>query len=1339
MFLISCVTSNAYDFEKDGLYYNILSESTVECCGGGQSPQDATYRKTEVSIPSTVQRGLKSYTVVKIADSAWGQCRYLVWIKNLTLPNTITEIGDYAFRDAGNIESIILPEGLKKIGDGALQGPKLAEYIFPKSLESIGKRAFNSRLKTVIFTSSNAPSVDEETFAYQNGGVYDIFIPYGLKIYVPNVQSYSNMTYYQDYMVPFINFKDNLFEYSGKKPKVDYTIDLPNNHLLNLDLTNLPIDAGKYNLILPGKIDESITIEIPFDIIIDKANLYITANNYVRQYGDENPIFTANISGLQNDEDINDALSNGYNLYSTATAKSDIGEYPIVLSSDISSNYNVNFQQGLLNVTKAPLELSIGNYEREYGIENPQFILEYTGLKNDESTPKWDKSPIFSTEANKNSNVGVYPITISCEPHNYEITSIENGVLTVTKAPLLLTADDSERPYYSENPDFTYSLSGLRNNDNGICLTKLPSFFCTASIKSDCGKYAIIPANAEAENYDICYKEGLLTISPASLILYPSNVTREYGDPNPILKYEAIGLKGDDSLVSALTNEPILSTPAIENSNVGEYVISISGASSKNYKTSYRQGVLKVVKAPLTVLAENAERQYGESNPTLSRSYSGFKLDDTESSAFSSLPRLSCTATKTSSVGEYPIVVNGGTSRNYEIVSYENGILKITKAPLTLVATDKSRLYFEENPSFDFTLIGLRNSDTKSCLSMQPTFKCVAIKTSNAGEYDIEPLNATAQNYTIDCQKGTLSINKRALTASVGNYTKVYGSENPQFEIDYIGFVNNEDKSVLTNAPNIVCSANRSSDVGSYPISLDGGYAPNYYINQYNSGTLTIEKANQIISWNQDLSNIQMYSQVALEASSSSGLPVSYDMSTNNVASLYNNNGTWYLDCFGSGAVNIRAIQNGDNNYNAAPMVLNTLVVMGTGGDPSNPQIFLNIENAGTLPNLIADNRKYQIKNLRLTGYLNGTDINFLREMAGSDSYGNNTPGVLETLDISGCTIVSGGCSYYKSCQTYNNHVSDYMFYNCKQLVNLMLPENTTDIEDYAFADCDRLSVISIPDSVKSFGVQSFRSDISLLRIPMPSGLISIKDYAFIDCNGISEITIPASVTNIGDGIVKGCQNISKINVAEGNNHFVSEDGVLYTSNYDELLIFPVNYESNCYAVKDGTKTIAPYAFVNSKKLNEVTLPSTLTDIGEDAFIGCVNLSSLLVKALNPPVCYNDCFEPASKTRCELIVPKGCYSYYWVAPVWSDFNRIKESDFNNGIDDIQSDKIKVYVENRNIVVNGVPENIQVRIFQVDGTLTYQVQSAGDILYYTPAQSGIYIVVIANKTYKLKVH
>lgn len=852
------------------------------------------------------------------------------------------------------------------------------------------------------------------------------------------------------------------------------------------------------------------------------------------------------------------------------------------------------------------------------------------------------------------------------------------------------------------------------------------------SLKAPCGKY-ILPASF-AYNGMTVEGEIVVSIQPTSLKIIAPNLRRQFGENNPIIALTYEGFVNGET-PEVLLVKPTISLDCYDHSDVGDYAIVLTNGAATNYSINYIQGSLKIEKRDLKVQVKNAQISYGQDLPEFQLFYEGLanfenvpKWDKT--------PQFTTVATKGSNVGEYSVSVNC-EPHNYNIVESINGNLLISKAPLILRAKDITREYYEENPSFDFTLIGLRNSDTKSCLSMQPSFKCAAVKTSNSGEYEIEPLNATAQNYTIDYQKGTLSINKRALTASVGNYTKIYGSENPQFEIEYTGFVNNEDKSVLTNTPNIVCSANKSSDVGSYPIFLDGGEAMNYVINKYNSGTLTIEKANQAIIWNQDLSNIPMYSQVALEASSSAHLPITYELSPNNVASLYNNNGTWYLDCFGSGAVNIRAVQNGDKNYNAAPMVSNTLVVMGTGGEPSNPQIFLNIDNAGTLPNLIADNRKYQIKNLRLTGYLNGTDINFLREMAGSDSYGNSTLGILEILDISGCTIVSGGRSYYKSCQTSNNKVGDYMFYNCKQLVNLMLPENTTEIEDYAFADCDRLSVISIPDGVKSFGVQSFRNDISLLRIPMPRGLISIKDYAFMGCNGLSEITISASVINIGDGIVKDCQNISKINVAESNNYFASENGVLYTSTFDELLIFPVNYESNSYAIKEGTKIIAPYAFVNSKRLCEVILPSTLTNIGEDAFIGCVNISSLQVKALNPPVCSNDCFEAVSKTRCELIVPPGCYNYYWVAPVWSDFNKIKESDFSDIIGTSITD-IEVAVEDHCINIKRVPKNKQIKIFQVDGTLLFQARSDGEDIHFHPVVPDTYLVIIDNKTYKLMV-
>lgn len=171
--------------------------------------------------------------------------------------------------------------------------------------------------------------------------------------------------------------------------------------------------------------------------------------------------------------------------------------------------------------------------------------------------------------------------------------------------------------------------------------------------------------------------------------------------------------------------------------------------------------------------------------------------------------------------------------------------------------------------------------------------------------------------------------------------------------------------------------------------------------------------------------------------------------------------------------------------------------------------------------------------------------------------------------------------------------------------------------------------------------------------------------------------------------------------------------------------------------VLESATRIAPFAFVNVKKLKNLTLPEIISSIGEDAFIGCVNLSTLQVRAITPPICDNDCFESVSKTRCELQVPQGCYSYYWVAPVWSDFNKIVETA-TTGITDIESGQSKIRIDGRDIIINGLGKGQDIRIFQTDGLLLYQQISDGDVVRYRPSANGIYIIAIDNQTYKIAI-
>lgn len=108
MLLAMLLTSNAiraYDFEVDGIYYNILSETdkTVEV-----TYKDEKYNtySGEITIPNTISFSEKTYNVTTIGMSAFQQCYSL---EKTTLPNSITSIGDYAFSYSG-IMNITIPD-----------------------------------------------------------------------------------------------------------------------------------------------------------------------------------------------------------------------------------------------------------------------------------------------------------------------------------------------------------------------------------------------------------------------------------------------------------------------------------------------------------------------------------------------------------------------------------------------------------------------------------------------------------------------------------------------------------------------------------------------------------------------------------------------------------------------------------------------------------------------------------------------------------------------------------------------------------------------------------------------------------------------------------------------------------------------------------------------------------------------------------------------------------------------------------------------------------------------------------------------------------------------------
>lgn len=434
-----------------------------------------------------------------------------------------------------------------------------------------------------------------------------------------------------------------------------------------------------------------------------------------------------------------------------------------------------------------------------------------------------------------------------------------------------------------------------------------------SKLHADAGEFEDIISFTFANN-DMSYNVKIpfnYTIAKANLTAKVQDATRNYGDDNPkfAVKYSGF-VNGEDEKV--LDSPGTIVTSADRTSNVGNYDITLQGATDNNYNITPTSGILTINKVPLTVKPANQERTYGSEELRFALEYEGLKNNESAPEWVTS-PIISSDATTGSPAGTYNLTVSDCEARNYT-VSIGRGILTVNKAPLRITANNTSRMYYEPNPDLKCSYYGFVNGESSSFLDRQPQLTTTATLNSNAGKYPINISGAEARNYSITYESGELQVQKRSLNVSAENYTRAYNEENPKFALNYKGFVNNEDENVLIAKPTITTKATKSSDVGTYNLTISGGIADNYDFT-YNNGTLKIEKAYQTINWNQNLENIPLYSQVELNAQASSDMDITYELDNDTVCNLTHIGLKTYLDCFHDGKVIIMACQPGNKNY----------------------------------------------------------------------------------------------------------------------------------------------------------------------------------------------------------------------------------------------------------------------------------------------------------------------------------------------------------------------------------------------------------------------------------------
>ena len=194
----------------------------------------------------------------------------------------------------------------------------------------------------------------------------------------------------------------------------------------------------------------------------------------------------------------------------------------------------------------------------------------------------------------------------------------------------------------------------------------------------------------------------------------------------------------------------------------------------------------------------------------------------------------------------------------------------------------------------------------------------------------------------------------------------------------------------------------------------------------------------------------------------------------------------------------------------------------------------------------------------------------------------------------------------------------------CKD-TEIVIPEKlggytVSAIGDWAFsfggADSnDLITSAVIPDTVKTIGKYAFHSFITdsstpkLKSVSLGASVVKIGEHAFMNCKNLTNVTIPASVMSIEACAFAGT---GSVHVAPANPCYTSLSGNLYTKGFHKFVHYAADKTETAFTLSLITSEILPYAFLDAKRLETVTLSPAVKTIGEYAFLHCENLKTVI-------------------------------------------------------------------------------------------------------------------------------
>ncbi len=614
-------------------------------------------------------------------------------------------------------------------------------------------------------------------------------------------------------------------------------------------------------------------------LTIEKAAITVTANDATKVYGETKTFagteFAVTSGALVTGDSITSVTLASDGVPASAPYKPE--GYPITPSNAVGTgleNYDISYADGTLTLSKRPISVKATDVTKGYGEEKTFAGTEFTitsGTLVDGDSITSVTLVSDGVSANAPYKVEGYPITpsnaVGTGLENYAITYVD-GLLTITKRPITVKANDATKEY-GETKSFAgteYTIaSGTLFAGDSITSVAFASDGAPASASYKVEGYPITPSNAVGtglDNYAITYADGTLSLTKRAITITANDATKQYGETKTFAGTEFTVTAGILAAGDSVTSVTLASdgAPASAPYRAEGYPITPSnavGTGLANYEITYANGTLSLTKRAITITANDATKQYGET-----KTFAGTEFTVTAGALAAGDSVTSVTLASDGAPAAapykpegYPITPSNavGTGLDNYAITYADGTLSLTKRAITITANDATKQYGETK-----TFAGTEFSVTSGTLAAGDSVTSVTLASDGAPAsapykpegYPITPSNAVGtglDNYEITYAGGTLSIVKLAITITANDATKRYGEQKTFAGTEYTvssGTLLPGDAVTSVTLVSDGAAANAAYRAEGYPIvpsAAVGTGLGNYEIT-YAPGTLTFAK-----------------------------------------------------------------------------------------------------------------------------------------------------------------------------------------------------------------------------------------------------------------------------------------------------------------------------------------------------------------------------------------------------------------------------------------------------------------------------------------------------------------